>query len=171
MTPLWYTILDMADWWSRNQENGQREWSEKPWRSQFIVPLDYDQTKEEDFRGILDVEMSHMLRDTTEKTQNVNCKWAWLQGPNRQAPTMKSPTDLTLNVILIISQILCVRSSFKISAVITTHIYWLGHFFLASITPSDAGRCCSIPSTPWIRGNRWWADFYSGCAGCIPWPQ
>jgi hypothetical protein len=56
---------------SKPNDVDQREWSKEPWRSQFIVPMDYDETTENDFRGILDVEMSHMLRDTTEKTHNV----------------------------------------------------------------------------------------------------
>ena len=37
----------------------------------YIVPTDIEQSTEDDFRGILDFEMSHMLRDTTEKTRNV----------------------------------------------------------------------------------------------------
>jgi hypothetical protein len=49
----------------------QPTWPEKPWRFQFIVPWDYDQTTEEDFRGISDIEISHMLQGTTKRTQNV----------------------------------------------------------------------------------------------------
>ncbi|KAI9927509.1 hypothetical protein ASPWEDRAFT_44856 [Aspergillus wentii DTO 134E9] len=45
--------------------------SGKPWQYQFLVPVDYDQTTDDDFRGILDVEISHMLQDTTDKTRNV----------------------------------------------------------------------------------------------------
>lgn len=45
--------------------------SEKPWRYQFLVPMDYNQTTEDDFRGILDIEISHLLRETTAKTRNV----------------------------------------------------------------------------------------------------
>lgn len=37
----------------------------------YIVPTDMEQSTEDDFRGILDIQMSHMLRDTTEKTCNV----------------------------------------------------------------------------------------------------
>ncbi|PYI04099.1 hypothetical protein BO78DRAFT_373860 [Aspergillus sclerotiicarbonarius CBS 121057] len=37
---------------------------------QFLVPIDFGETTESDFRGILDVEISHMLRQTTQKTQN-----------------------------------------------------------------------------------------------------
>ncbi|KAK1142074.1 hypothetical protein N8T08_008156 [Aspergillus melleus] len=42
-----------------------------PWRYQFLVPVDYDQSTESDFRGILDVEISHVLRQLTERTRNV----------------------------------------------------------------------------------------------------
>lgn len=42
-----------------------------PWRYQFIVPMDYGETTANDFRGILDVELAHLLRDTTKKTENV----------------------------------------------------------------------------------------------------
>ncbi|KAF2469217.1 uncharacterized protein BDR25DRAFT_289456 [Lindgomyces ingoldianus] len=45
--------------------------SEKPLLSQFLVPMDFDKTTEDDFRGILDIEISYMLRDTTNKTENV----------------------------------------------------------------------------------------------------
>jgi hypothetical protein len=44
---------------------------ETPWRYQFIVPVDFDKTTEKDFRGILDVEISYLLRDMTNKTRNV----------------------------------------------------------------------------------------------------
>lgn len=37
----------------------------------YIVPTDIEQSTENDFRGIFDIEMSYMLRDTTEKTRNV----------------------------------------------------------------------------------------------------
>jgi hypothetical protein len=49
----------------------QQGGSEKPLQSQFLVPMDFDQTTENDFRGILDIEISYMLRDTTNKTENV----------------------------------------------------------------------------------------------------
>ncbi|CEN60536.1 hypothetical protein ASPCAL02972 [Aspergillus calidoustus] len=50
----------------------QRANDEKaPWRYQFLVPMDYHKTTNEDFRGLLDVELSHLLRDTTQKTKNV----------------------------------------------------------------------------------------------------
>ncbi|KZL69873.1 hypothetical protein CI238_10755, partial [Colletotrichum incanum] len=38
---------------------------------QFLVPIDYGKSVEGDFRGLLDVEISHLLRDTTNKTPNV----------------------------------------------------------------------------------------------------
>lgn len=43
---------------------------DRPSRRQFIVPTDYD-PKANDFRGILDVELSHILQDTTCQTDNV----------------------------------------------------------------------------------------------------
>jgi hypothetical protein len=44
----------------------------RPRHYQFIVPMDFDQASEgRDFRGILDVELSQLLRATTEKTKNV----------------------------------------------------------------------------------------------------
>lgn len=49
------------------------EWEDHPQRDsvKYIVPTDIEQSTEDDFRGILDIEMSCMLRDTTEKTGNV----------------------------------------------------------------------------------------------------
>jgi Caspase domain len=38
---------------------------------QFIVPADFDLTTADDFRGLLDVEISHLLRDITKNTHNV----------------------------------------------------------------------------------------------------
>lgn len=49
----------------------QQRGSERQLESQFLVPIDFDQTTEHDFRGILDIEISYMLRDTTNKTENV----------------------------------------------------------------------------------------------------
>jgi hypothetical protein len=46
------------------KDNGQ------PWRLQFIVPMDYDQ-KPGDFSGISEAELSQLLLDTTNRTQNV----------------------------------------------------------------------------------------------------
>jgi Caspase domain len=46
-------------------------WSEKQWYSQYIVPMDFDETSVDDFRGIPDIELSYMLRDTVNKTRNV----------------------------------------------------------------------------------------------------
>ncbi|KAI9035713.1 uncharacterized protein KD926_002964 [Aspergillus affinis] len=43
----------------------------RPWRYQFLVPVDYNQSTEDDFRGILDVEISHVLRQLNERTRNV----------------------------------------------------------------------------------------------------
>lgn len=37
----------------------------------YIVPTDIEQSTEDDFRGILDIELSCILRDTTERTRNV----------------------------------------------------------------------------------------------------
>lgn len=41
------------------------------WRCQFLVPVDFDSSTEGDFRGILDVEISHLLRKLTDRTPNV----------------------------------------------------------------------------------------------------
>lgn len=41
------------------------------WRCQFLVPVDFDSSTEGDFRGILDVEISHLLRKLTVRTPNV----------------------------------------------------------------------------------------------------
>lgn len=43
----------------------------KPKQHRFIVPIDYGETSPWDFRGILDVEISYMLKNTTQKTHNV----------------------------------------------------------------------------------------------------
>ncbi|KAF1949970.1 hypothetical protein CC80DRAFT_579274 [Byssothecium circinans] len=56
--------------WS--QTNGEQQGvPEEPLRSQFLVPMDFNETTEDDFRGILDIEISYILRDTTNKTKNV----------------------------------------------------------------------------------------------------
>ena len=34
--------------------------------------MDFDKTTDGDFRGILDIEISYLLRDTTDKTKNVS---------------------------------------------------------------------------------------------------
>lgn len=56
---------------SSQNASDQQGGSEMPLRPQFLVPMDFDQTTEEDFRGILDIELSYMLQDTTNKTKNV----------------------------------------------------------------------------------------------------
>lgn len=56
---------------SSQSTGDQQGESEKSLRSQFLVPMDYDQTTEDEFRGILDIEISYLLRDTTNITQNV----------------------------------------------------------------------------------------------------
>jgi Caspase domain len=43
----------------------------RPWRYQFIVPMDFAETTETDFRGITSPELSRLLRDLTAKTPNV----------------------------------------------------------------------------------------------------
>lgn len=45
--------------------------SKTPRQYQFLVPVDFNETTDEHFKGILDVEIAHMLRDTTDKTTNV----------------------------------------------------------------------------------------------------
>lgn len=49
------------------------EWEDHPKRDsvKYIVYTDIEQSTEDDIRVILDIEMSCMLRDTTEKTRNV----------------------------------------------------------------------------------------------------
>lgn len=43
----------------------------RPWRFQFIVPTDFDNTTDDNFLGIVDVELSHLLSALTVKTRNV----------------------------------------------------------------------------------------------------
>jgi hypothetical protein len=51
---------------------GDKESGNKTLRDyQFIVPTDFDRTTTQDFRGLLSIEISHLLQDTTKKTQNV----------------------------------------------------------------------------------------------------
>ncbi|KKK21985.1 hypothetical protein ARAM_005061 [Aspergillus rambellii] len=45
--------------------------ADEHWQLQFILPVDYDASTRNDFRGILDIELSHLLHQTTEKTENV----------------------------------------------------------------------------------------------------
>ncbi|PWI65080.1 hypothetical protein PCL_07379 [Purpureocillium lilacinum] len=40
-------------------------------RLQYLAPVDFGDTKENDWRGIADVELSQLLRQTTDKTKNV----------------------------------------------------------------------------------------------------
>lgn len=49
------------------------DWVDEPKRDsvKYIVPTDIDQSTEDDFRGILDIELSEKLRDTTDRTRNV----------------------------------------------------------------------------------------------------
>ena len=54
-----------------SQNTSDQRGSEMPLRSQFLVPMDFDQTTADEFRGILDIEISYLLRDTTNKTENV----------------------------------------------------------------------------------------------------
>jgi hypothetical protein len=42
-----------------------------PWRYQFLVPVDFDETEPDDFRGITEVEISYLLKETTNRTHNV----------------------------------------------------------------------------------------------------
>ena len=44
---------------------------ESSWRYQFLVPMDYSTSPQDGFRGILDVELSSMLRSMTDITENV----------------------------------------------------------------------------------------------------
>lgn len=49
------------------------EWDDHHKRDsvKYIVPTDIEQSTEDDFRGILDIELSYKLHDTTERTRNV----------------------------------------------------------------------------------------------------
>ncbi|GIJ86419.1 hypothetical protein Asppvi_005307 [Aspergillus pseudoviridinutans] len=47
------------------------EKSPRPKHHQFLVPIDYDETTSDDFRGLLDVELTDLLRRTTDVTSNV----------------------------------------------------------------------------------------------------
>ncbi|PYH30985.1 uncharacterized protein BO87DRAFT_461838 [Aspergillus neoniger CBS 115656] len=47
-------------------DNGYRAW-----RYQFLVPVDFEDTRGADFKGILDIEISSLLHSVTEKTHNV----------------------------------------------------------------------------------------------------
>jgi hypothetical protein len=56
----------------RPEEKNRDPYStEQPQQYQFLVPMDYSETSDTDFRGILNVEISYMLRNTTDKTRNV----------------------------------------------------------------------------------------------------
>ncbi|KAH6708989.1 caspase domain-containing protein, partial [Leptodontidium sp. MPI-SDFR-AT-0119] len=54
-----------------SQGTAGTKWSSKPHFYQFIVPVDYAESTASDFNGITDVELSHLLRDTTTVTANV----------------------------------------------------------------------------------------------------
>ncbi|RAH48750.1 caspase family protein [Aspergillus brunneoviolaceus CBS 621.78] len=43
----------------------------REWRYQFLVPVDFDDVNSSGFNGILDVELSQLLRATTARTRNV----------------------------------------------------------------------------------------------------
>ena len=49
----------------------ERPEDDRPWRYQFVVPVDFSQSTKDDFKGILDVELSYMLRESTNHTKNV----------------------------------------------------------------------------------------------------
>ncbi|KAK7397937.1 hypothetical protein QQX98_012691 [Neonectria punicea] len=51
----------------RDEENDGKTWR----RLQYLVPVDFGETKDNDWRGIADVELSQLLRRTTDKTKNV----------------------------------------------------------------------------------------------------
>ncbi|KAE9378771.1 hypothetical protein N431DRAFT_433836 [Stipitochalara longipes BDJ] len=54
-----------------HDRNVQESHSITPWRYQFLVPVDFDDRQNGDFRGILDVELSCLLQSMTDKTRNV----------------------------------------------------------------------------------------------------
>jgi hypothetical protein len=55
----------------KHDRNLQRSDLTTPWRYQFLVPVDFGERGKDDFRGILDVELSYLLRSMTDKTRNV----------------------------------------------------------------------------------------------------
>ncbi|KAJ5089541.1 hypothetical protein N7532_008225 [Penicillium argentinense] len=44
---------------------------QQQWRYQFLVPVDFDQSTPYEFRGITEIEISYLLRDTTDQTRNI----------------------------------------------------------------------------------------------------
>ncbi|KAI9373579.1 caspase domain-containing protein [Aspergillus egyptiacus] len=54
-----------------DEGNAELEMPEHARTFQVLVPMDYDQTTDTDFRGILNIEISYLLRNTTAKTRNV----------------------------------------------------------------------------------------------------
>lgn len=65
---------------------------------QFIVPMDYDKSNFGDFRGILDIEISHFLWQVTKKTKNVtvilDCCHAGRMARNLKLGSRSSPRFL-----------------------------------------------------------------------------
>jgi hypothetical protein len=55
----------------QNLETEDKRVCQSPNQYQFLVPFDFNETTDEDFKGILDIEIAHMLRDTTDKSTNV----------------------------------------------------------------------------------------------------
>lgn len=66
---------------------------------QFIVPMDYDKKNEKDFKGILDVEISHFLWQITKKTKNVtvilDCCHSGRMARNAKLGSRSSPKFLS----------------------------------------------------------------------------
>ncbi|KFY93495.1 hypothetical protein V500_03681 [Pseudogymnoascus sp. VKM F-4518 (FW-2643)] len=66
---------------------------------QFIVPMDYDKSNAKDFRGIFDVEISHLLWQITKKTHNVtvilDCCHSGRMARNPKLGSHSSPKFLT----------------------------------------------------------------------------
>ncbi|KAM0127189.1 hypothetical protein ACHAO1_009669 [Botrytis cinerea] len=66
---------------------------------QFIVPMDYDKSNAKDFRGIFDIEISHLLWRVTAKTQNVtvilDCCHSGRMARNPKLGSHSSPKFLT----------------------------------------------------------------------------
>jgi len=65
---------------------------------QFIVPMDYDKSNIGDFRGILDIEISHFLWQITKKTKNItvilDCCHAGRMARNPKLGSRSSPRFL-----------------------------------------------------------------------------
>lgn len=86
-------------------EPDEREDHHQKKSEKYILPTDFELSTDDDFRGILDIEMSYMLRNTTERTRNVtiilDCCFSsrMVRGPNGIKLVSKCwPTDEKYNI-------------------------------------------------------------------------